>query len=166
MKTSITLLLTTLLSVQLAFAGGSISWEDVKIRIAKSDPELVKIIERSFVVNRVGGGVRLGPHFGERQGERIAPYEFGAENRKTKEKCVLVIEESDDFEFTGRFKFTQKSEVETGQVNQRVQTLMDQQQKDEARRKAEEEGFTVREIKPIPSKQNTPAATPTSPTEK
>jgi hypothetical protein len=117
MKTSITLILSTLLFVQVAHAGGSISWEDVKPRIAKSDPELVKIIERSFIVNKVGGGVRLGPQFGERQGERIAPYEFGAENRKTKAKCVLVIEESEDYEFTGRFKFTQKPEMKTGKLN-------------------------------------------------
>lgn len=111
MKTSITLILSTLLFVQVALAGGSISWEDVKPRLAKRDPELVRIIERSFVVNKVGVGVRLGPQFGARQGERIAPYEFGAENRKTKAKCVLVIEESEDYEFTGRFKFTQKPEM-------------------------------------------------------
>ena len=90
-------------------AGGSISWEDVKSRIAKSDPELVKVIENSFIVNRSGGGVRLGPHFGERQGERILPYEFGAEDKKTKIRCVLVIEESEDYEFTGRFKFNKKA---------------------------------------------------------
>lgn len=92
--------------VQVALAGGSIAWEDVRAKIEKTDPELIKIIERTFIVSRVGGGVRLGPHFGDRQGERIAPFRFEVVNRKTKEKCVLVIEESDDFEFTGRFKFT------------------------------------------------------------
>ncbi|MCX6874805.1 MAG: hypothetical protein NTW21_13505 [Verrucomicrobia bacterium] len=117
MKTYLTLVLATLFFVQVAFAGGSISWDDVKPRLAKSDPELVKIIERSFVVNKVGGGVRLGPQFGERQGERIAPYEFGAAHRKTKAKCVLVIEESEDHEFTGRFKFTQKPEMKTSKLN-------------------------------------------------
>jgi len=125
MKASVILILSTLLFIQITLAGGSISWEDVKPQIAKSDPELVKIIERSFVVNRVGGGVRLGPQFGERQGERIAPYEFGAENRKTKERCVLVIEESEDFEFTKRFKFTQKPEmrpeIKTGKLNKTPQ---------------------------------------------
>ncbi len=105
MKTLITLTTATALCVQCALAGGSITWDEVKSRISKSDPELVKIIEKSFAVERGGSGVRLGPHFGERQGERIAPYEFGAEDRKNKAKCVLVIEESEDFEFTGRFKF-------------------------------------------------------------
>lgn len=109
MKTITKLVILVILSIQCAFAGGSNSWEDVKARIAKSDPELVKAIERSFIVNRSGGGVRLGSQFGERQGGRIASYEFGAEDRKTKAKCILVIEESDDYEYTGRFKFVKKA---------------------------------------------------------
>lgn len=108
MKIIIKLTILTVLFVQCALAGGSISWDDVKSRITKSDPELVKMIEHSFMVNKSGGGVRLGPFFGERQGERISPYEFGAEDRKTKEKCILVIEESEDYEFTGRFKFVKE----------------------------------------------------------
>jgi hypothetical protein len=111
MKTIKKLIILMTLCVQSAIAGGSISWENVKSRIAKSDPELVKIIENSFNVNRSGGAVRLGPHFGERHGERIAPYEFGAADKKTGGKCVLVIEESEDYEFTGRFKFV-KQDVE------------------------------------------------------
>lgn len=110
MKTIIKLIILTTLCVQSVMAGGSISWEDVKSKIAKSDPELVKVIENSFTVNQSGGGVRLGPHFGERQGERISPFEFGAVEIKTKGKCILVIEESDDYEFTGRFKFIKKSD--------------------------------------------------------
>ncbi len=109
MKSIMKLLILTLLGIQCALAGGSISWEDMKSRIAKSDPELVKVIENSFMVNQSGGGVRLGPHFGERQGERISPYEFEAEEKKTRAQCVLVIEESQDYEFTGRFKFVKKS---------------------------------------------------------
>ncbi len=108
MKTIAALTITTVLCVQCALAGGSISWDDVKSRIAKSDPELVKIIEKSFAMDRVGVGLRLGQHFGERQGERIAPYEFGAVDKKNKVKCLLVIEESEDYEFTGRFKFMKK----------------------------------------------------------
>ena len=105
----------TILFVQSALAGGSISWEEVKSRISKTDPELVKMIEKSFAVSPGGGALRLGPHFGDRQGERIAPYEFGADNRKTGEACRLVIEESDDFQFTGRFKFTVNLEQEEKQ---------------------------------------------------
>lgn len=89
----------------ITLAGGSIGWVDVKAKIERTDPELVKIIERDFNVDSSGGGVRLGPQFGDRQGERIPPFRFGAMNRKSKERCVLVIEESDDYEFTGRFKF-------------------------------------------------------------
>ena len=108
MKTIIAMAIALTLCVQCALAGGSIGWDEVKSRISKSDPELVKVIETAFVVEKSGGAVRLGPQFGERQGERIAPYEFGAEERKTKAKRVLVIEESEDYEFTGRFKFTVK----------------------------------------------------------
>jgi hypothetical protein len=111
MKPLIQLLILMTLCIQSAMGGGSISWEDVKSRIATTDPELVKIIENSFSVNRSGGGVRLGPSFGERHGERISPYEFGAKDKKTGGKCVLVIEESEDYEFTGRFKFV-KQDVE------------------------------------------------------
>ena len=92
--------------IQGAFAWGSIDWVEVKSRITKTDPPLVGMIGKSFVVSPVGSGVRLGPHFGDRQGERIAPYRFHAENRKTRMEVILVIEESDDFEYTGRFKFT------------------------------------------------------------
>lgn len=108
MKPFLVVLTLALLCLQSARAGGSIGWDDVKTRISITDPELVKTIEKSFTVNRSGGARRLGPHFGERQGERITPYEFGAENRETGEKCLLVIEESDDHEFTGRFKFLVK----------------------------------------------------------
>lgn len=108
MKTIIKLIILTTLCVQSAMAGGSISWEDVKSKISKSDPGLVKAIENSFIVDRSGGAVRLGSHFGERHGERISPYEFGAEDKKAKLRCILVIEESEDYEFTGRFKFIKK----------------------------------------------------------
>lgn len=102
--------------VQVALAGGSIAWDDAKAKIGKTDPELIKIIEASVIVSPSGGGVRLGPHFGDRQGERIAPFRFEVVNRKTKEQCVLVIEESDDFEFTGRFKFTWEWSQKAGQA--------------------------------------------------
>ena len=115
MKTITMLTILMILSIHSALAGGSISWDDVKSRIVRSDPELVKMIEHSFVVNRSGGGVRLGASFGERQGERIAPYEFGAEDRKTNAKCLLVIEESEDYEFTGRFKFVKKPVADRNQ---------------------------------------------------
>lgn len=89
----------------IAHAGGSIGWDEVKSRLVKSDPELVKCIEINFTVNRVGGGVRLGNQFGERVGERIPPYDFDAIRKSTGEKYHLEILESDDFEFTGRYKF-------------------------------------------------------------
>lgn len=110
MKTIITLSIASILCIQCAFAGGSISWEGVKTRISKTDPELVAVIEKAFIVERTGGAVRLGPQFDEQHGERIAPYEFRAKNKSTKEKHVLVIQESTDHEFTGSFTFEMKPE--------------------------------------------------------
>jgi len=110
MKTIITLGIVWTLCIPCAFAGGSISWEDVKARISKTDPELVTVIEKTFAVERTGGAVRLGPQFGEQHGERIAPYEFRVKNRTTKAKHVLVIQESTDHEFTGRFTFEMRPE--------------------------------------------------------
>ena len=92
--------------VQCALGGGSLPWDAVKTQIVKTDPELIKIIEAMFIVRPRGGGVRMGPQFGDRHGDIIAPFRFEGVNRKTKEKVVLVIEESEDFQFTGRFKFT------------------------------------------------------------
>lgn len=73
METIIHLAIAAVLGLPWAFAGGSIRWEDVKARISKTDPELVKVIETSFVIEGNGGGVRFGPQFGDRQGERISP---------------------------------------------------------------------------------------------
>jgi len=63
MKTIITLGIVWALCIPCTFAGGSISWEDVKARISKTDPELVTVIEKTFAVERTGGAVRLGPQF-------------------------------------------------------------------------------------------------------
>jgi len=90
----------------MAQAGGSIGWDDVRGRIAKTDPDLIKIIDAAFDVNKSGGGVRLGHQFGDRVGERIPPYDFDAVRKTTGEKYNLIIDQSDDFEFTGRYKFT------------------------------------------------------------
>ena len=89
----------------MARAGGSIGWDDVRARIVKTDPDLIKIIDTTFDVNKSGGGVRLGNQFGDRVGERIPPYDFDAVRKSTGEKYHLEILESDDFEFTGRYKF-------------------------------------------------------------
>lgn len=98
----------------IAFAGGSISWEHVKADIAKDDPALVKTLEKHFTIARSGGGMRLGPHFGERAGERIAPYDFEAVHKKDGKACSLKIEESDDYDFTKRYKFLVTWKPEAG----------------------------------------------------
>lgn len=104
--------------MQVALGGGSIGWDSVKAKLEKTDPDLIKIIEATFIVSPSGGGVRLGPNWGERHGDRIAPFRFEVVNRKTQKQCVLVIEESDDFEFTGRFKFTWEWSQKADQAEQ------------------------------------------------
>jgi hypothetical protein len=90
----------------MARAGGSIGWDDVRVRISKTDPELIKIIDTTFDVNKSGGGVRLGNQFGKRVGERIPPYDFDAIRKSTGERYHLKINQSDDYDFTGRYQFT------------------------------------------------------------
>ncbi len=118
MKSIIYVIMSIVASCGIASAGGSIAWSDAKTKIAKTDTELVKILERDFDVDASGGGVRLGPRFEDRQGERISPFSFGAMNRKTKERCDLVIEESDDFGSTGRFKFVVEHKDNSNQTEQ------------------------------------------------
>lgn len=87
-------------------AGGSIGWNEVRLRIAKTDPQLIAAIENNFVVSESGGGVRLGKAFGDRAGERIQPYDFDVIRKGTHDHYHLQIEESADFGFTGRYQFT------------------------------------------------------------
>jgi hypothetical protein len=89
-----------------AYASGSIGWEDVKKLVNKSDVEIIKIIEKNFIVDAVGSGVRLGNRFGDRVGERISPYRFEATQRNTADRYFLEIAESSDFEFSGRYQFS------------------------------------------------------------
>jgi hypothetical protein len=103
---SISIFLASIIICSIAYAGGSIGWDDVKTRISKSDSEIIKIIETNFTVNKGGGALRLGHQFGDRVGERIPPYDFDAIRKATGEKYLLVIDQSDDYAFTGRYKFT------------------------------------------------------------
>ena len=95
------------LSTGISTAGGSIGWKDVCASIRKSDPELIKAIEKHFTVAPSGGAVRIGWQVDpERAGERIPPYEFEATRKADSKHCTLKIQESDDFEYTGRYTFT------------------------------------------------------------
>ncbi len=74
--------LILLIAGQSAWAGGSISWEDVQGRLAKDAPGLLRVIEEAFEVNRVGGALRLGPRSVDVMegpadvGQRVPPYTF------------------------------------------------------------------------------------------
>lgn len=118
MKSFVLFVIFTAIFLSSAFAGGSTSWKVVRTEIAKKDPELVKVIERCFAVDATGSGRRLGPQFGERSAEIISPYEFRAENRQTKAKLLLTIEESEDYSYTGRFKFTEGRLLEAGRAGE------------------------------------------------
>lgn len=96
MRLTLIIFLVTLSLIESASAWGSVGWDEVKAEISKTDPKIVRVIEGNFIVKRIGVGVRLGPQFGERQGERIAPYEFAAVERKTGRKMYLRIVESED----------------------------------------------------------------------
>jgi len=106
MKSLATLILLTAIFSN-AFAGGSISWLEVVERIGHTDSNLIKIIQTQFSVDRVGGAVRIGNRADqEHAGERIPPYEFNALQKDTDKKVILTIDQSPDFDFTGRYFFT------------------------------------------------------------
>jgi hypothetical protein len=89
-----------------AFAGGSIAWSEAAARISRSDPNLVQIITKNFSVQRVGGATRIGSRVDpERAGERVPPYDFNAVRRDTGKEVILKIDQSPDFDFTGRYFF-------------------------------------------------------------
>ena len=114
MKSSVLFVIFATIFLPSAFAGGTTSWKVVRAEMAKKDPELVKVIEHNFLLAEFGSGRRLGPQFRDRHGDIIPPYQFRAENRKTKAKLLLVIEESEDYTYTGRFKFTENALPESG----------------------------------------------------
>jgi hypothetical protein len=102
MKFVSVLILTAFLSS--AFGGGSISWSEVVERINRSDPKLIEIIQKNFSVERVGDAVRVGYRVDpEHAGDRIPPYSFMAIQKDGGRKVVLEINQSPDFEFTGRY---------------------------------------------------------------
>src|SRR3954469_23956089 len=66
-------------------AGGSVDWDSCALPILRKHPQLLKLIEDSLDVRRVGNGVRIGHDTignvtipGREIGERIPPFEFPA----------------------------------------------------------------------------------------
>jgi hypothetical protein len=97
----------TLFAVWLVSAHGEgyIGWDDVRARIAKSDRQLLRVIEKNFIVDAGGSATRLGNDFGEHVGQRVPPYHFDAVRKSNGDHYHLRIDESDDYQFTGRFRF-------------------------------------------------------------
>jgi hypothetical protein len=66
-----------------AHAGGSVSWERAEAEIKKDDPKIIEVIKSVFIMNHVGGALRLGKYSyeaqkdgGESIGKRVPPYYF------------------------------------------------------------------------------------------
>ena len=73
----ILLFLAIALLPSLSLAGGSVTWKEVQTMLAKK-PELRKLIESTFAVEKEGDAIRLGRQFENLGGLRIAPYRFKA----------------------------------------------------------------------------------------
>src|SRR6478736_4320730 len=81
-----------------AMAGGSISWDDARIRIQKEDPEFLELVERVFDIRRVGEALRVGHDAsgtstveGVDVGTRMPPYEFLAKPRGSQSMYTLHL---------------------------------------------------------------------------
>jgi hypothetical protein len=96
------------LTAPVAHGEGTVAWDHVKAEIGKTDPALIEMIEKNFVIDSAGWGVRFGSHgvHPELAGIRTAPYYFEATHRATQERYGLRFAESEDFQFTGRYTFT------------------------------------------------------------
>lgn len=108
MKCVLAIVCAVCCSAHAAFAGGSISWDEVSGRLAKSCPELLDAMTKSFEVNTVGGALRLGPRSldvveGRAEvGARVPPYQFECKVKGTMGPHNLQIEISD---WDGGWKF-------------------------------------------------------------
>jgi hypothetical protein len=81
-----------------AFGEGSISWDDVRVRIQKDDPEFVALVESAFEIRRVGLGRRVGQDSsgkstveGVEVGTRVPPYEFLAKIKGSQSLYTLCL---------------------------------------------------------------------------
>jgi hypothetical protein len=81
-----------------ALAGGSISWDEVRAKIQKEDPEFLSFIERAFDIRHVGGALRVGHDAsgkstveGVEVGTRMPPYEFLAKLKGSESNYTLHL---------------------------------------------------------------------------
>jgi hypothetical protein len=77
-------------SVQSASAGGSVDWDVHALPLLRKAPDLLRVIEQSLDVQRVGDGLRVGSDSsghstvpGLEVGTRIPPFEFAAHAKGT-----------------------------------------------------------------------------------
>src|SRR3954452_18086205 len=90
--------LTAFWSLTTVFAGGSISWDDVRMRIQKDDPEFLALVERAFDIRHIGQAFRVGQGAdgkstveGVEVGTRVPPYEFVAKIKGTESMSTLHL---------------------------------------------------------------------------
>src|SRR3954447_529400 len=79
-------------------AGGSMRWDDVRVRLQKEDPEFLTLVERVFDIRRVGDALRVGHDAsgnstveGVEVGTRMPPYEFLAKPRGSESMYTLHL---------------------------------------------------------------------------
>lgn len=87
----IAILATMALSVSIAFAGGSVSFEEAALPLLRTQPHLLRFIQQSLDVAPVGEGVRLGLNEGEQAGKRITPFQFEARPKGTNGPYTLIL---------------------------------------------------------------------------
>ncbi|PTX99296.1 hypothetical protein DB345_02655 [Spartobacteria bacterium LR76] len=88
----------------MARAGGSMAWEDVRGRLTRDAPGLLRVIDEAFDVDRVGVALRLGPRSVDVMegrtgvGTRVPPYTFYCKVRghAGDYDLVMVIDEQGD----------------------------------------------------------------------
>jgi len=74
------------------FAEGSCTWEDAKV-IVEQSPALLAHLEETLEIADTGFALRLGPHYTDLSGQRVAPYTFQAVSKtEAATPLELVVE--------------------------------------------------------------------------
>jgi len=101
---AVAVMIALLAAVQQSIAGGSVEWKFHALPLLRKAPELLRIVEMSLDVERVGEGVRVGrdssgqatvPELGV--GTRVPPFEFAARPKgSTGPRNLLLIIHNDE----------------------------------------------------------------------
>ncbi|MEO0446359.1 MAG: hypothetical protein AAF191_09830 [Verrucomicrobiota bacterium] len=104
-----------ILSPQSSLAEGSCHWDDGRALLEQA-PAMLEYVEQSLDVESFGFALRLGPHFPDLSGTRVAPYTFRAQSKFNEDHWFELVLEADLTFFDA-----QGAAIETGDPEEATQ---------------------------------------------